>query len=321
LIAYYVHRGGQAERLEAIEPDWLTPDSGVRVWADVTEPSETDGRVLQTLFGLHPLAVQDAVETVNHPKVEMFSGVLHAVLHGIDFLADTDTFETHDTDFFLTRGYLITVHDGKRRSIQRIHELCLRNGAVLAEGPAALMHRIVDTMVENYRPEVEELEKRLDEIEERVLEQPSPALTRQILAVKRDISQLRRIVMPQRDAVGRLARREFDVIDQEMSYRFRDIYDALVRLSDDASIFQERVTGILDAHLATISNRLALSSQRLAAVATIFGTLTVLTGIYGMNVPLPTIGGSESAEFWWILGLMAIVTVGLYAAFRKAGWL
>jgi magnesium transporter len=321
LIAYYVHRDGRTERLDDIDPAWLRAESGVRVWADVTEPTESDGRVLQTVFGLHPLAVQDAIETVNNPKVELFPGVLHAVLHGIDFQAETDTFETHDTDFFLTRGYLITVHDGKRRSIQRVHELCLQNDAILAEGPAALMHRIVDTMVDHYRPEVEELEERLDGIEERVLEQPSTDLTRQILGVKRDIASLRRIVLPQRDAVGRLGRREFDVIDQEMSYRFRDVYDSLVRLSDDATIFQERVTGILDAHLAAISNRLALSSQRLAAVATIFGTLTVLSGIYGMNVPLPTIGGSEQVEFWWIIGVMTAVTGVLYLLFRRAGWL
>jgi magnesium transporter len=321
LIAYYVHRDGRTEQVEAVEPEWLKADSGVRVWADVGEPTEADGRVLQMVFGLHPLAVQDALETVNNPKVETYSGILHVVLHGIDFLAESDTFETHDTDFFVTRTVLITVHDGKRRSIQHIQELCRQNHGMLEEGPTALMHRIVDTMVDHYRPEVEELSERLDQIEETVLARPSDELTRRILAIKRDIAQMRRIVLPQRDAVGRLARREFDVIDQEMAYRFRDVYDSLVRLSDDASIFQERVTGILDAHLAATSNRLALSSQRLAAVATIFGTLTVLTGVYGMNVPLPTIGGSEAIEFWWIIGLMTVVTVVLYVIFRRMRWL
>ena len=321
MIAYYVHRDGRTEQVEAVEPEWLKADSGVRVWADVGEPTEADGRVLQMVFGLHPLAVQDALETVNNPKVETYSGILHVVLHGIDFLAESDTFETHDTDFFLTRTFLITVHDGKRRSIQHIQELCRQNHEMLQEGPTALMHRIVDTMVDHYRPEVEELSERLDQIEETVLERPSDELTRRILAIKRDIAQMRRIVLPQRDAVGRLARREFEVIDQEMAYRFRDVYDSLVRLSDDASIFQERVTGILDAHLAATSNRLALSSQRLAAVATIFGTLTVLTGVYGMNVPLPIIGGSEATEFWWIIGMMTVVTAILYLIFRRMRWL
>ncbi len=121
---------------------------------------------------------QDALETVNNPKVETYSGILHVVLHGIDFLAESDTFETHDTDFFLTRTFLITVHDGKRRSIQHIQELCRQNHGMLQEGPTALMHRIVDTMVDHYRPEVEELAERLDQIEETVLERPSDELTR-----------------------------------------------------------------------------------------------------------------------------------------------
>jgi magnesium transporter len=321
LIAYYVHRDGRTEALDAIDPAWLRPDSPVRVWADVRDPTEADGRVLQEVFGLHPLAVQDALQAIQNPKIETYGSVLYVVLHGIDFRSESDVFDTHDTDFFLTRTFLVTVHDGKRRSIAHVNELCLRNEGILREGPAALMHRIVDTMVEHYRPEVDEVEERLDAIEETVLEQPSEDLTRQILTIKRDIAQMRRIVLPQRDVVGRLARREFDVIDQELAYRFRDVFDSLVRLADDATIFQERVTGILDAHLAAISNRLALSSQRLAAVATIFGTLTVLSGIYGMNVPLPAIGGSERTEFWWILGLMAVITVGLFVLFRRMRWL
>ena len=88
------------------------------------------------------------------------------------------------------------------------------------------MHRIVDTMVDHYRPEVDELEEWLDDLERQVLETPGDAADREILAVKRDISSLRRIVFPQRDVVGRLARREFDLIDQELAYRFRDVYDS-----------------------------------------------------------------------------------------------
>jgi magnesium transporter len=195
------------------------------------------------------------------------------------------------------------------------------NQVVLREGTVALMHRIVDRMVEHYRPEVDELESRLDDIEDRVIETPSHELTREILTIKRDISAMRRIVLPQRDVVGRLSRREFEIIDQEISYRFRDVFDQLVRMSDDAIIFQERVTGILDAHLASISNQLALSSQRLAAVATIFGTLTVLTGVYGMNVRLPGVVEGSSGPFWLILAGMAAVTLGFFAFFRRKGWL
>jgi magnesium transporter len=321
MITYYVQRNGLTQNVEAIDPEWLKPGSEVRVWADVQEPSPADAEVLQTLFKIHPLAVQDALEALQHPKIETYPGLLYVVLHGINFKPESDEFDTHDTDFFLTREFLVTVHDGKRRSIEQICKLCLENDLVLREGTVALMHRIVDRMVEHYRPEVDELETRLDEIEEAVIETPSNELTRQILVIKRDISSMRRIVLPQRDVVGRLSRREFDIIDQEMSYRFRDVFDQLVRMSDDAIIFQERVTGILDAHLASVSNQLASVSKVLAAFAVILGPLTVLTSVFGMNVALPPLPGGDEAQFWWILAAMTAITVIAYAAFRRKGWL
>jgi magnesium transporter len=142
-----------------------------------------------------------------------------------------------------------------------------------------------------------------------------------ILAVMRDITMWRRVTVPQRDVVGRLARREFPLIGQEMAYRFRDVYDQLVRLTDDALMYQDRVTGILDAHLATVSNRLAQVSKLLAVIATLFGPLTVVTGLFGMNVTLPMFPGGEPLQFWWILGLMVITSGAMFVWFRRTGWL
>lgn len=321
MITYYVLRNGSTVHTDTVDPSWLEPGSSVRVWADVQQPTLTDAEILKDVFHIHPLAVQDALEALQHPKIETYPGLLYVVLHGINFKPESDEFDTHDTDFFLTREFLVTVHDGKRRSIEQICKLCLDNELVLREGTVALMHRIVDRMIEHYRPEVDELETRLDQIEEAVIETPSNELTRQILTIKRDISAMRRIVLPQRDVIGRLSRREFEIIDQEMSYRFRDVFDQLVRMSDDAIIFQERVTGILDAHLASVSNQLATISKVLAAFAVMLGPLTVVTGMYGMNVTLPDMPGGEQAQFWWIVAAMAAMTGVAYAAFRRKGWL
>jgi magnesium transporter len=321
LIAYYVHHGAATQQLDEIDRAWLAPGSGMRVWADVQQPTAQDAAILQDVFGLHKLAVEDALQETQNPKVEPYHNLLYVVLHGINFRSESDSFETHDTDFFLTREFLVTVHDGKRRSIAQVCRMCTENHLMLGEGTVALMHRILDRMVDHYRPEVEKIEQRLDEIEDAVIEAPSHELTRRILGMKRDIAGMRRIVLPQRDVLARLSRREFEIIDQEMSYRFRDVYDRLVRMSDEAMIFQERVTGILDAHLASISNQLALSSQRLAAVATIFGTLTVITGVYGMNVRLPGVAEGSALPFWGILALMALVTAGFVVLFKRTGWL
>ena len=320
MIRYFVHRGGSTELVDGLEPSWLSADSGVMVWADVAEPTEADAAVLRDVFQLHELAVEAAVQRETNPKVESYGRYLYLVLHGINFQAAEHTFETHETDFFIAPNFLVTIHDGQRRSIAHIVELCSRAAHILAEGPAGLLHRIVDTMVDHYRPEVDELEDRLEEIEKQVIESPSEELIGDILAIKRDITGLRRIVIPQRDVVGRLARREFDLINQEMAYRFRDVYDQFARMADDSIVFQDRVTGILDAHLASVSNRLANVSRLLAVIAALFGPLTVITGVFGMNVPLPTLFGSPEHQFWEIIGLMVLSSAILFFWFKKSGW-
>jgi magnesium transporter len=242
------------------------------------------------------------------------------VLHGINFQAADHTFETHETDFFLSSNFLVTIHDGQRRSIAHVAELCTRSPHVLSEGPVALLHRILDTMVDHYRPEVDELEDRLDQIEKAVIEEPTESLTGGILKVKQDVTTLRRIVLPQRDVVGRLSRREFELIGQEMAYRFRDVYDQFARMADDAIVFQDRVTGIFDAHLASVSNRLASVSKVVAVIAALFGPLTVITGLFGMNVPLPVLFGRPEHQFWEIIGMMVLSSTVLFVWFRKSGW-
>jgi magnesium transporter len=320
MIRYFVHRDGRTTEHNAFDPAWLAPEAKTTVWADVQEPTAEDGDVLRSGFGIHELAVADALEARQRPKVETFGGVLYVVLHGINFHAEEHAFDTHDTDFFLTPQYLVTVHDGRRRSIAQVGAMCGRSPHVLAEGAVGLMHRIVDAMVSHYVPEVDELESWLDDLERMVLERPGADLTSEILAVKRDISGLRRIVLPQRDVVGRLARREFAAIGEEMAYRFRDVYDQLVHVGDDAVLFQERVSSILDAHLASVSIQVAQTSKIIAVVATLFGPLTVLTGLYGMNVPLPHFPGGETTQFWWVVALMAAASTGLLVWFRRAGW-
>lgn len=321
MIRYFVHRGGRTEQVDRLDPALLSPDSGAVVWADVAEPADADGAVLRDAFGLHELAVEAAFQRETNPKVEAYDHYLYIVLHGINFDPDERRFHTHETDFFVAANFLVTVHDGQRRSILHVGELCTRAQHVLAEGPVALLHRIVDTMVDHYRPEVDALEERLDAIEEHVINEPAESLVGDILGVKRDVTTLRRIVVPQRDVVGRLARREFDLIAQELAYRFRDVYDQFVRMADDAIVFQDRVTGVLDAHLASVSNRLASVSKLLAVIAALFGPMTVITGLFGMNVPLPSLLGSPQYQFWEIIGIMVFSSVALFVWFRKSGWL
>jgi magnesium transporter len=321
LNTIFVHRNGQTEQATSIDRAWLSPTSGVFVWVDLAAPSALEMLILSDTFHFHPLSVEDAKASIQYPKIESYEGYLYIVLHGIDFHEGEHCFATHDVDFFLGPTYLVTVHDGHAASINELRENCPRNAKMLAEGPVGLFHRIVDSMVDHYRPEVDKLEERIDALEGEIFESSDPELVRRILEEKREVAQLRRIVMPERDVITRLARRDFADITTEMSFRFRDIYDHLVRIADDALIFQDRITGMLDAHLTNASNRLNEVMKVLTVVATIFGPPTLIAGIWGMNVPLPHFPGGEDAQFWWVAAAMVLMIAGMLAAFRRKRWI
>ena len=321
MVTFFVHRNGATEQVASIDRAWLNPASGATVWVDLAAPSIPESLVLSDTFGFHPLSVEDAMSKLQYPKVEAYDGYLYVILHGIEADNAEHRFATHDVDFFVGPNYLVTVHDGDSRSIIDLREHATRNPKILSEGPVALLHRIVDTMVDHYRPEIDKLEDRLDALEDEIFRTADPRLVRRILDEKRQVASLRRIVTPQRDVVARLARRDFVDVSTELSFRFRDVYDHLVRIADDALIFQDRITGMLDAHLSNVSFRLNEVMKVLTLVTVLFMPPTLVAGIWGMNVPLPHLPGGDGAQFWWVIGGMAAMTIAMLVFFRGRRWM
>ena len=320
MIAVYVHENGTTREVDRVEPAWLDSSSPVKLWVDLPAPSDSDFALLNDLFHFHRLSIEDARSALQYPKVEQYPQYLYLVLHGIDSKEGARTFSTRDIDFFLGKNYLVTVHDGTSRSIKRLRDACGQYEHLLAEGPVALVHRLVDSMVENYRPVTEALEERIETLEERALAGRTQ-LVAQVMKVKRELAQMRRVLIPQRDAIGRLARREFPAISDEMAFRFRDVYDHVVRLADEVILFQDRMTGVLEVNLASVSNRLNQIMKVLTVMSTIFLPLTVLTGMWGMNIDLPHLPGGAGSQFWWISGIMFAISSAMLVVFRLNRWI
>jgi magnesium transporter len=321
LVTIFVHRNGATEQATSVDRSWLNPASGSILWVDLAAPSIPESLILSETFAFHALSVEDAMSKLQYPKVEAYDGYLYVILHGIESQLAEHCFCTHDVDFFVGRNYLVTVHDGDSRSIADLRDHATRNPKILAEGPVALLHRIVDTMVDHYRPEMDKLEDRLDALEDEIFGTADPKLIRQILDEKRQVASLRRIVTPQRDVIARLARRDFVDVSTEMSFRFRDVYDHLVRVADDALMFQDRITGMLDAHLSNVSFRLNEVMKVLTLVTVLFMPPTLIAGIWGMNVSLPHFPGGEAVQFWWVIGAMAAMILGMLVVFRSRRWI
>jgi magnesium transporter len=321
MVTIFVHRNGKTEQVTSIDRAWLNPAAGVYLWVDLAAPSIPESLILSDTFHFHPLSVEDAMSSLQYPKIEAYDGYLYIVLHGIESNVAAHCFDTNDIDFFLGPTYLVTVRGGDARTIVELGDHATRNPKIMSEGPVALLHRIVDAAVDHYRPEIDKLEERLDALEEAIFADPKPALVREILDKKHEVASLRRVITPQRDVIGRLARREFLDISTEMSFRFRDVYDHLVRIADDALIFHDRIAGLLDALLSSTSNRLNEVMKVLTVVSTIFMPLTLLTGAFGMNVPLPRFPGSDAAQFWWLAGISIAVIVLMLTFFRRRRWI
>ncbi len=285
----------------------------------MANPTQTELAQLNDVFHFHPLSIEDARSALQFPKVEQYPGYLYAILHGVDVATADQGLGTRDVDFFVGHSVLVTVHDGTSGPIGELLKACRRHERLLAEGPVALFHRIVDAMVDNYRPSMNALEERIDTLEEQAYA-GHDAMVRPVIKLRHDLSNARRVLIPQRDAIGRLSRREFAGISDEMSYRFRDVYDHVVRLTEETLLFQDRVTGILEVHLAAVSNRLNQVMKVLTVMSTIFLPLTVLTGMWGMNVPLPHFPGGPEVQFWWVGGLM-VASGAMLTIFKWNRWL
>src|SRR5262245_46964899 len=172
MITVLVHRGDSTSRAPTVDPAWLRPDSGVTLWVDIAQPDPEDRQLLTEVFHFHELSVEDALAAVHHPKIESYDSYLYLILHGIAAGKNHEGFVTQDVDFFLGPNYLVTVRHETSRSIEEWQELCDRHSGVWTDGAAGLMHRIVDLLVDHYRPEVDALEDRLEDLERVVFEEP-----------------------------------------------------------------------------------------------------------------------------------------------------
>src|SRR5688500_3865021 len=172
------------------------------VWVDLSEPSGDESQILGDVFHFHPLSVEDARSKLQFPKVETYPGYLYLVLHSIDAKKGQSSVTTRDVDFFIGRNFLVTVHDGQSKTIERLRDVCDRHNRLLGDGPVALPHRLIDLMVDDYRPVVDEIETRIGALEDQAFA-GKEHLSRQLLKMKRELASLRRVLVPQRDAMAR----------------------------------------------------------------------------------------------------------------------
>ncbi|MBI5529580.1 MAG: magnesium/cobalt transporter CorA [Deltaproteobacteria bacterium] len=296
-------------------------DAGGLLWVDLAAPSEDEWRkALVETFNFHPLAVEDAVQDVHHPKVDGYDGYVYLVVHGVRLEHKNRVVRTEELDIFLGKNFVVTHHREPISTIDDVIALCAKDERRLKLAPDMFVAELLGSLIDHYLPVIDAIDAELDEVEGTAIKRPDPKVLDKILSLKRSISNIRRVVGPQREVINKIIRGDFPIVSEKSRPYFRDVYDHIVRIIDINDAERDLSSGLLDLYLSVVSYRLNDVMRVLTVVTVIIMPLTLISSIYGMNFKnMPELGWHYG--YFGILGLMAALAVGLVVFFRKRRWL
>ncbi len=321
--ALYQHGKRVAVDCEIFDFDQLRAgvrDPGDFVWVGLYRPSERELGEVAEAFGLHPLAVEDAVNSHQRPKLDRYDDSLFLVLKTLWYVDEDDAVETGEINLFVGKDFVITVRHGQGSQLQSARAYLESMESVLEHGPTAVVYAVVDTVVDGYTAVAVELQTDVDEIEASVFSSDRTNDSERIYTLKREIAEVRRAVLPLRDPVRRYADGLVPGMDAAAGPFFRDVLDHLNQAAEVVHDLDGLLSTAFEAHLARISVQQNNDMRKISAGVGLVATPTLIAGIYGMNF-------HQMPELDWRLGypmailLMILCSTGLWVFFKKSGWL
>jgi magnesium transporter len=295
----------------------LLEDPGSLVWVDLTSPTQDLALRVGRALDLHPLIVEDVLEGNQRAKIELTDGVIHIVLFN---LAYGEQVIASELDFVLAPRFLLTVHDAAWDPRTTNH---LRSGIapILRHGPDHLLWALTDDVVDSYFPFADRLGDAIDEVQDEVVRTASSDTVERLFHLKRELIAVRRAISPVREVFNQLTNRETAMVDEEEVVYFRDIYDHVIRLTDELDNHRELAAATLDVYLTQVNNNLSVIMKRLTGVTVIVAGIGAVAGIFGMSEAGSALAGSESGGFW----VVAVLTIGAAAVaayfLRRIDWI
>ena len=295
-------------------------DGSSFVWIGLRDPTSEEFDAVAREFYLHELAVEDAVKAHQRPKIEDYDGTLFIVLKTARYHDDTETVEIGEINLFVGHGFLISVRHGSPSPLDDVRKSIESRPDHLKCGPGAVMHAIVDRVVDDYEPVLAGIEDDIEETEEQVFSPSRANPTERIYKLKREVLSMHKATAPLIDPLQQLAAGEVEHVHEDIREYFRDVYDHVARDNDSVESMREMLNGILDANTAQVSVRQNEDTRKISAWVAIAAVPTLLAGIWGMNF-------HHMPELKWTYGypaaLLVILSVCLflYRTFKRAGWL
>jgi len=306
----------------------LLADTNLFLWVDLEASTPEESKtILEGIFHFHPLSIEDCIKTSPNPKIEeyspkdedRFSPYLFMVIHAVDYSRKDGVFATSELNFFLGKNFLVTYHDVPLKSVSTTAERATKSTMHIARAPDRVAHTLLDALVDNYKPALEELSLEIAELENDVVEHPTQRTLNKIIGIKREVLHLRQIIGPQQEVLKRFAQGEFKLIRAHLVPYFRDIYDRLFHIAALAQNFTDSLTGILHIHLSMTSNKTGETVKALTLI-TIVTTPAMLLGTwYGMNFEgMPELRWMHGYPF--VLGLTVVTTLATWWYVKKRKW-
>lgn len=303
----------------------MLADKDGLLWLDLLIRSEEDGRLLSEVFNFHPLTIEDCVSPrIDPAKIDEHGDYIFVVVQALEEYVPNEELEQVEVDFYLGPNYVISCHQEPVPAIEHVAERVRRGENLLSRTADWVLHGLLDTLVDEYLPIVDEVDETIDRLEEQVLRRPDPQVLPGIMMVKRNTLRLRRATAPQREIMNRLSRNEFPaLIHPDHGIYFRDIYDHLTRIEYLIEAVRDLADGALNTYLSAVSNRLNEVVRILTLVGTFFLPGTLIAGLYGMNFPARGVWPPYSSGwgFWAVVSAIIAITVGLLAYLRYRRWL
>jgi len=296
-------------------------DLGGLLWVDISDPATDEWKkILVDVFNFHPLAVEDAIQDVNHPKVDDYGDYLYLVVHGVRMDQGSHYFKTEELDIFIGKNYVLTFHYSVNSSIDECIAHFQKDDRHFMTGPDMLLAGLLEQLMDRYMLLMDNLDAELEALEDDAVKNPGIEMLERIIDLRHSISNLRRVVGPQRETIGKLSRGDFNLLSEKSRPYFRDVYDTAVRLIDIIETERDIAAGLLEINLSVASNKLNEIMRILMVVTVIIMPLTLITGIYGMNVKLIPMAESEWG-FATVIVSMTMIAIGLALYFRRKHWL
>ncbi len=293
------------------------------VWVDMEAPTKEETRILADVFHFHPLTIEDAVETRNHPKVESYNNYLFLIVHGVTMETNTSNFVTRELDVYLGKNFVVTFHHDGFRSIDSVKNHIRNNTFLCERGADYLLHQILDQLIDFYIPVVDDFDQAINNLEDRIFEMQGGGdnkILSEVMNLKRSVGRLIRISSKQLDVFSRLANGEFPLIKERSLPFYRDIYDHLHRVSTLSENYQELVGGLMNLHFNVVANRTNDIVKFLTIFSAIILPLSLIAGIYGMNFEnMPELKTRNG--YFLALGSMVLIAVAFLIYFWHRGWI